>query len=558
MKNRRLFCIHTAILGVLLFPAPMPAQGPVNPDISVPDLGPGPPLVPRGSDPAPGLYGLTSGAGQVYTIDATTGEATFLVASNGLSSFVGLSFLACDAYGSDLDSFPGGSGGFDVGQIDLASGVITFLSDQDGSANWHGLATDEGAGLLYSIDIDDGNILKSLAADGTVTSIGAGSGIDGRGMAFDDANGILYATDSTTASLYTVSLADGTATLVGPTGLGDLGEVGLAYDEADDILYLNDAITASLYTVSAIDGGATLVGANLFPNIDGLAWFGDNTCAGPTCGDGVVNPLFEQCDDGNMVDGDGCDNNCRLSIVTPPNSCDSGLECIFDGFLNQAIGNATLSLLQDDTVLLVDNIGSTGLDGVRQFVPITTEMRTDLVKPNFSQSTAGAELITTQTGIVDGKDGQLFSTLTITNDGESLQVLAVWIDTTSYGVRVYLDQTLVTNQQGLDSGLLSLPIQDIGGLDCDVNGELTGDTDPPVLVTIPGRGDFFGDNWVIATEDATSAAEAQEIIEMLARNTGPIQILHEFTTPPPGPFVSLFSDGFESGDTSAWSSTVGE
>ncbi len=59
MKNRRLFCIRTTILAVLLVPAQMPAQGPVKPDVSVPGLGA--PLVPRGSDPASGLDGLARG-----------------------------------------------------------------------------------------------------------------------------------------------------------------------------------------------------------------------------------------------------------------------------------------------------------------------------------------------------------------------------------------------------------------------------------------------------------------------------------------------------------------
>ncbi len=60
MKTRRLSCIHTAVLAVLLVPAPLPAQGPVNLDVSVSGRV-GPPLVPRVSDPAPGLFDLGSG-----------------------------------------------------------------------------------------------------------------------------------------------------------------------------------------------------------------------------------------------------------------------------------------------------------------------------------------------------------------------------------------------------------------------------------------------------------------------------------------------------------------
>jgi fibro-slime domain-containing protein len=37
---------------------------------------------------------------------------------------------------------------------------------------------------------------------------------------------------------------------------------------------------------------------------------------GPYCGDGVVQEPYEQCDDGNSVNGDGCDVTCRFDIPT--------------------------------------------------------------------------------------------------------------------------------------------------------------------------------------------------------------------------------------------------
>src|SRR5690606_23291235 len=37
-----------------------------------------------------------------------------------------------------------------------------------------------------------------------------------------------------------------------------------------------------------------------------------NECVVTLCGNGNVNP-GEQCDDGNSVNGDGCDNNCTVS-----------------------------------------------------------------------------------------------------------------------------------------------------------------------------------------------------------------------------------------------------
>ena len=54
--------------------------------------------------------------------------------------------------------------------------------------------------------------------------------------------------------------------------------------------------------------------------------FLDPTCV--ICGNGIVN-TGEECDDGNLVDGDGCDSNCTLTrcgngIVTAGEQCDDG------------------------------------------------------------------------------------------------------------------------------------------------------------------------------------------------------------------------------------------
>lgn len=32
----------------------------------------------------------------------------------------------------------------------------------------------------------------------------------------------------------------------------------------------------------------------------------------PYCGDGIINQLWEECDDGNLIEGDGCDSNCLI------------------------------------------------------------------------------------------------------------------------------------------------------------------------------------------------------------------------------------------------------
>jgi cysteine-rich repeat protein len=52
------------------------------------------------------------------------------------------------------------------------------------------------------------------------------------------------------------------------------------------------------------------------------------TLVGPVCGNGIFE-TGEQCDDGNLFDGDGCDSNCTLTvcgngIVTTGEQCDDG------------------------------------------------------------------------------------------------------------------------------------------------------------------------------------------------------------------------------------------
>jgi fibro-slime domain-containing protein len=56
---------------------------------------------------------------------------------------------------------------------------------------------------------------------------------------------------------------------------------------------------------------------------DGVNAGGYGKCApgcvlGPRCGDGIVQAAFgEQCDDGNLVDHDGCNSACQIDVVIP-------------------------------------------------------------------------------------------------------------------------------------------------------------------------------------------------------------------------------------------------
>ena len=223
------------------------------------------------------LFGLSSSTpGSLYTIDPATGQASLVndLVGTLATSLVGLSCLDRVLYGTDV--VPTSVGHYSIGTIGPGTGQFTYVGDQDGSSDWHGLASDESAGLLYTIDIDDSNKLKSMTPAGLVATIGAGAGIDGRGMAYDDTHGILYATGND--SLYTVDTTTGNSTSIGSMGIAD-SYIGLAYDEINAILYANsiDGDGAGyLYTLNVLSGAANLVGSNnVGSQIDGLAWCAD-------------------------------------------------------------------------------------------------------------------------------------------------------------------------------------------------------------------------------------------------------------------------------------------
>ena len=65
------------------------------------------------------------------------------------------------------------------------------------------------------------------------------------------------------------------------------------------------------------------------PIADGLGGCSQNCVPLPVCGDGVVHPEFEECDDGNQSDSDECTSTCTLPICgdgiqQPGEACDDG------------------------------------------------------------------------------------------------------------------------------------------------------------------------------------------------------------------------------------------
>ena len=68
----------------------------------------------------------------------------------------------------------------------------------------------------------------------------------------------------------------------------------------------------------------------------------------------------------------GCGYTIPGSDTEAKRVCDSDTTCVFDGISNRALGAARLRL-NDKGNLMVENIGSDGRDGVRQFgIPYDT------------------------------------------------------------------------------------------------------------------------------------------------------------------------------------------
>ena len=228
------------------------------------------------------LIGLSTDTDSVYEIDPVTGIATRLTNSGGNYAGVGLAFLDEDLYASDQLVHIGDPWDVRLSLVDLKTETSTSINQQDGSLNWHGLASNQSVKVLYSIDINDNFILKISDLSGQIISLGTGTGIDGRGLAYDDKNEVLYATDMT-GGLYSVDTVTGAASLIGDLGLEGVNElsfIGLAYDELGEILFANivpalfnqDGREGSLYIIDVTTGAATFIGFNGVNFIDGLAW----------------------------------------------------------------------------------------------------------------------------------------------------------------------------------------------------------------------------------------------------------------------------------------------
>jgi len=217
---------------------------------------------PGAAEAAAILYGVSTISNNVYTINTTTGLATFVRNIPSEVNVTGAEFLNGDLWLTDVIM-----GGYRTGTVDLTTGLFTPRITQTVNTNgWQSLAANEATDTFYTVDLSSSPTLLSMTPSGVVTTIGATADI--RGLAYDNVNGILWGANGST--LFRINTATGGAQVIGALGLtAEFSRVGLAF--ADNTLFLT--ANSSLYRVNTTTGLASFVGFNgaSAVGIDGLA-----------------------------------------------------------------------------------------------------------------------------------------------------------------------------------------------------------------------------------------------------------------------------------------------
>ncbi len=201
----------------------------------------------------PTAYLVDSNLDQLFSVDVTTGAATFIAGTlnNGLDTPADLSWRAAtnELWTIDL-------GGGEVGTIDVTTGTFTPVY-QTGLSGWQGMAWDETTQMFYMANQNGSNYVLDPTTGLTTLLGAAGFGLI---TALDtDASGNLFGTDFSTGSLVSVDKVTGVATLLA-TSLTNFQ--GLGIDQATGTWYATSTSTQSLYSVDSTTGTATLVGAH--------------------------------------------------------------------------------------------------------------------------------------------------------------------------------------------------------------------------------------------------------------------------------------------------------
>lgn len=188
---------------------------------------------------------------QLFTVDLTTGAATFLVQVTGLSTAADLAWRedTRELWSVDL------SGGA-AGTIDLTTGAFTpiFATGQNG---WQGMAWDPLTRRFYLANQSGSNFVLDPAT-GATTLLGPAGFSLLTGLAVD-AHGTLWGIDFSTGRLVTIDKTTGAGTAVSTVSPANFQGIAFA---PDGRLYGENTTTDALYLIDPVTGAATLLGTN--------------------------------------------------------------------------------------------------------------------------------------------------------------------------------------------------------------------------------------------------------------------------------------------------------
>ena len=177
------------------------------------------------------------------------------------------------------------------------------------------------------------------------------------------------------------------------------------------------------------------------------------------CNGNGIPDVEEALDDCNQ---NGVPDVCELE---PPTECADERSCVIGGLPTTALGQATLAVVEigPRTTLLVDNIGSSGEDGVRQDLGGLREKTLRLVRPNLSETTEGARLSARVEGVSAAVGEEPFGAeLGIRDSGFGFLLnVAAAGGVATYDVLILNDGDLVALESGLDAAQMATARADI-------------------------------------------------------------------------------------------------
>lgn len=200
-------------------------------------------------------YAVDYPAGDLYTIDTTTGAQT-LIGSTGLAGNV--TGIRWDSSTGNTYLMSSSCSGSTLYTMDLTSGATTSVGSSSGNCIID-IAIDP-SGLMYGVDIIADTLVaidKTTGAASSIGSIGFNANY-AQGMDFDGSTGILYLAGfdagTFTGNMYTIDLTSGLATLISPIGSGfetdavAIAAAGGVCSSPQDIPWLSESPTSGTAT----------------------------------------------------------------------------------------------------------------------------------------------------------------------------------------------------------------------------------------------------------------------------------------------------------------------